>query len=258
MLNTYSAWTYGHSVNDDNRFINFDEGAGELSAEIDIGAYTLDAYVNAVSNALNDVGTQEYTVVVNRSTRKITVSALSAFDLLIASGTQIGADAYGMIGFTGGDLSGLTSYEGDSASGSYFEPQLWLQKFVDFKDNVKTTSANINQSASGSVEIVSYGTVRFMECNIMFQTDIAQGKGSAIKSNPNGVDELRDFLTYGITKQPMEFIPDIKNPSMDITDCLLEKTKESSKGVDFKLKELYAKGYAFYFESGIITFRELI
>jgi len=258
MLNTYSAWTYGHTVTDDNKYINFDEGSGEIISEIEIGAYTLDAYVDAISNALNDSGTQEYAVSVDRATRKITISASSSFDLLIASGTQVGADAFNMIGFTLGDLSGLTSYEGDSESGSYFEPQLWLQKYVDFKDNVKTTSANINQSASGAVEVVSYGTIRFMECNIMFQTDIPQAKGSAIKEDLNGVDNLRDFLTYGITKQPMEFIPDIENPTMNITDCLLEKTKESSKGVDFKLKEMYAKKYAFYFETGTITFRELI
>jgi hypothetical protein len=258
MLNTRSAFTYGHTVTDDNKAINFSEGAGELTANIEVGSYTLDAYVNALSNALNDVGLQEYTVTLTRATRKISITAASVFDLLIASGTQSGADAFNMIGFTAGDLSGLNTYEGDSASGSYFEPQLWLQKYVDFKDNVKTTSANINQSASGSVEIVSYGTVRFMECNIMFQTDLEQGKGSAITTNLNGVEQLRDFLTYGITKSPMEFIPDTLNPSIDITDCLLEKTKESSKGVDFKLKEMYAKSFAFYFESGTLTFRELV
>jgi hypothetical protein len=258
MLNTYSAFTFGHTVTDDNKFINFNEGAGELSAEIEVGSYTLGAYVNAVSNSLNDAGTQEYTVSLDRSTRKMTISAAAAFDLLIASGSQVGSDAYLLMGFSGGDLSGLTSYEGDSASGEYFTPQLWLQKFVDFKDNVKTTSANINQSASGSVEIVSYGTVRFMECNIMFQTDIEQGKGSAVKTDLSGVDNLRDFLTYCITKAPIEFVPDVENPEIDITDCLLEKTKESSKGVDFKLKEMYSKNYAFYFESGTITFRELV
>ena len=132
-----------------------------------------------------------------------------------------------------------------------------MQKYVDFEDNVKTTEANINQSASGSVEVVSYGTVKYMECNIMFQTDIVQGKGSDLKADANGVGNLREFLKYGITKSPMEFIYDIDTPSI-YKDCLLEKTKQSPKGVDFKLSELYSKGFAKYFESGMITFRELI
>lgn len=256
-IKTYSAFVYGHTVTDDNKYINFSEGSGELSAEIEIGSYTLDAYRDAVGLALNGAGSLDYTVTVDRATRKLTVSASANFDLLIASGFQLSISAFPLMGFTGADLTGQASYQGDISSGRYFEPQLFLQSFVDFKDNVKTLDASVNQSASGAVEVVSYGTVKFMECNITLQTNIPQGKGSVLKSDVAGYDNLRSFLSYCITKAPIEFIPDVNAPSI-YTDCLLESTRESKDGVDFTVKELYSRGFSEYYESGLITFRELI
>ena len=257
-IKTYSAFTYGHTVTDDNKHINFDEGNGELLAELEIGSYTLDAYKNEVARAMNNaIGvTQVYTAMLDRNTRKITIASDSNFDLLVSSGTLVGADAFPLTGFTGADLTGASSYEGDSPSGSYFEPQFMLQKFVDFVDNVKTTASTINQSASGAIEVVSYGKVNYMECMITFQTNIPQGKGSYIKNDPAGYDNLRDFMNYAITKAPMEFLPDIDN-TINFTDCLLESSSASSKGVDFKLRELYSKGFADYYETGKLVFREL-
>ena len=259
MLNSYSAFTYGHTITDDNKYINFSEGAGELTAIVEVGSYTLDGFINAVALAMNNAtdATLEYTVAVNRSTRLITISSTSTFALLIATGIQVSNSAYSLIGFTGADISGANSYTGNNASGSYFEPQFMLQKFVDFQDNVKTIGASVNQSSSGSVEVVSYGVVRFMECNITLQTNISQGKGSALKQDLAGYDNLRAFLSYCISKAPIEFIPDIEDQNT-YTDCLLESTRESRDGVNFKVKELYSRGFAEYYESGIITFRELI
>ena len=259
MLNSYSAFTYGHTINDDNKYLNFNEGATELTAEIEVGSYTLEAFKDAIALAMNNASgvTLEYTVAVNRSTRLITLSSTSNFTLLVATGTQASSSAFLLMGFSGADLTGANNYTGNNASGSYFEPQFMLQKFVDFIDNVKTVQASVNQSASGSVEVVSYGVVRFMECNITLQTNIKQGKGSALKEDLAGYDNLRAFLSYCITKAPIEFIPDLEDQNT-YTDCLLESTRESRDGVNFKVKELYSRGFAEYYESGIITFRELI
>lgn len=257
-IRTYSAFTYGHTVTDENKFINFNEGSGELLAQLDVGSYTLDAYKDEVARAMNDVigTTVAYTVTLDRTTRTLTVSGDAPFDLLVSSGANIGADAFPLMGFTGSDLTGLSSYEGDSQCGLYFEPQFMLQKYVDFEDNIKTTSASVNESASGNVEVVSYGTVNYMECNITLQTNIVQAKGSYLKSDPAGYDNLRAFLRYLITKAPIEFIPDLDTPT-SFKDCLLESSKEGANGVNIKIKELYTKGYAEYYESGLLTFREL-
>lgn len=258
-IKSYSGFTYGHTITDDNKFINLNEGFGEISLEIEIGAYTLDAFKDAVAIALNSSvdTTLEYSVVVDRATRKLTISSTANFDLLISTGEQSETSAFNLMGFTGSDIVGASSYEGNIASGSFFEPQLYLQKFVDFKDNVKTTQANVNTSASGQVEVVSYGQVRFMECLITLQTNIEQGKGSELKNDPNGYDNLRAFMSYCITKAPIEFIPDIEQP-LEYTDCLLESSEASKDGVDFKLKELYSRGLVNYFDSGRLIFRELV
>ena len=257
-IKTYSAFSYGHTITDDNKFINFNEGAGEISAEIEIGSYTLDAFVDAVALAMNESdGLLDYTVSLDRATRIITISSTAPFDLLITSGAQVAVSAFTLMGFTGADITGLSSYSGNIASGSYFEPQLYLQSYVDFVDNVKTLDASVNQSASGAVEVVSYGTVKFMECNITLQTNIQQGAGSVLKNDPNGYENLRAFLSYCITKAPIEFIPNIEDQNTYI-DCLLESTRESRDGVDFRVKELYSRGFSEYYESGLITFRELI
>lgn len=256
-VKTYSSFTYGHTITDDNKYIQFDEGIGEISVELDIGSYTLGSFVDAIANKMNNaVGiSNTYTATLDRTTRVITLSSTGNFDLLVTTGSLAGASAFSLMGFTS-DKLGATSHIGDSSSGSYFEPQFLLQGFVDFDNNVKTVQASVNESASGAIEVVSYGRVKYMECNITLQTNISQGNGSVLKNDPAGETNLRNFLNYATTKAPLEFIPDIDTPG-EFTDCLLEKTPESSKGVDYKVKELYSKGFAEYFESGIITFREI-
>lgn len=259
-IKTYSAFTYGHTVNDENQYFSLDEGSGEVLVALDVGSYTLGTFVNSLATKLNEAAglANSYTAILDRTERKITITADGTFDLLIGTGQFVGSDLFGLIGFTGDDLTGQLSYTGNIGSGSQFEPQAKLQMYIPFKNNVKTTQANINTTASGSVEVVSYGQVRFMECSIIPQTDIPQAKGSYIKDDPNGEDNLRDFLSYCITKAPIEFVPDYEGQPGVFSDCLLESTSKSSKGVDFQIKELYASGYAEWFDSGRLTFREII
>jgi hypothetical protein len=157
------------------------------------------------------------------------------------------------MGFTS-DRSGSNSYEGDEASGDQYNPQFILQRYVDFEDNVKTAQASVNESASGVVEVVSYGQNKFMECNITLATDIVpQG---AIIENANGVSDLRNFMNYAITKAPMEFVRDVDDEN-NFNSILLESTREDNKGTAFRLKELYARKLVGYFETGNLVFREL-
>jgi hypothetical protein len=257
-IKTYSAFTYGHTITDDNKYIQIDEGSGEITAELDIGSYTLGSFVNAIASSLNNaLGTSNsYSASIDRSTRKITVSADGNFDILISSGSLIGAGAFSLMGFTGADLVSASSYEGNLSSGGIFEPQFYLQKYIGFENYRKTLQASVNESASGNVEVVSYGRINFMECTITMQTNIVQGKGSVLRSDPQGETSLRNFLDYATTKAPIEFVKDISTPSA-FTNCLLEKTPDSSSGVDYKIKELYSKGFSEYFESGMLVFREL-
>lgn len=252
-IKTYSLFTYGHDITNINDFIDFNEGAGEIATQIEIGSYTLQDFLSKILEAMNTGGNQEYTGTINRTTRKITISATSNFDLLVTTGTHSSISAFQLMGFTS-DKTGSNSYEGDIASGFAYEPQFLLQDFVAFEDNVKTAQASVNESASGVVEVVSFGKNEFMECNITLATDIVpQG---AIKENANGVSDLRAFMLYAINKKPMEFIADINTPE-NFVSCLLEKTQQDSKGTGFKLYELYARKLVGYFETKTLTFRKL-
>lgn len=251
-ISTYSGFIYGHTINDDNKFINFNEGAGEITAQVAVGSYSLTEFVNAVSIAMNGIGTLEYTLTLDRNTRFITITSTAAFDLLISSGTNSTTSAYELMGFTGADVTGLLSYESNEDSGTFYEPQNILQSYIGFDQFIKTTNSSVNTSADGVVEVVSYGTVRFAEFNIKMVTNIL-GQGS-IKNDPAGKENLQAFLLYCITKAPIEFVFDVDTPS-GFNKVLLESISGSNKGVDYKVKpmrDLFA-----YFESGSIVLREL-
>ena len=253
----YSAFTYGHTITEDNQWVNFSEnGVDELSAQIDIGAYTLADFANKVAQAMNEVGTLNYTCTVDRETLKLTISADSNYWLYVTTGTNVSISAYSLMGFTT-DRSNVNNQEGDTISGSVYEPQTPLQKFVDFQDNVKFNESSVNESASGVVEVVSYGEIRIMEAEIPLITDITPQL--YIKEDASGVANARSFLRYAITKAPLEFIPDYSdgNKANNITECLLESTPEDGKGTAFKLKEQYAKKLVGYYSTGKLTFREL-
>lgn len=254
-ITTYAAFNYGHTVTLDNQFINFSEGGPEISAVLDVGSYTLGQFIDQISLQLNKVGGQEYTVSLNRTTRQITISASSNFELLISSGSQVNITAYTLMGFTGADLTGSNIYVGDTASGFQYIPQFLLQTFVDFPDDQKKAASSINESANGDVEVISYGDVNIMSANITLATDITPQY--VITPNPNGVSDLRAFLVYITNKRPIEFIYDYQGDPNTFVNCILESTPEDKKGTAFRLKELYSRNLTGYFETGVLQFRKI-
>jgi len=252
-LKSFSIFNYGQNITKSNQFVNFSEAGPEITAIIKIGSYSLGQFIEKLSDAMNEAGGQVYSVVINRVTRKITISAPLNFSLLVTTGSHFAISTWSLIGFTS-DKAGSNSYEADVQAGFVYEPQFKLQRYLDFDDFVETVDSSVNTSASGIVEVVSFGQNNFMECNIMYATDII-GQG-AIKNNLSGVSNLRNFMNYLIRKRPVEFIPDIANPSVFIP-CILEKTRASSTGVSFQLYEMYSRGLANYYETQTLTFRKV-
>ena len=253
-ITTRSAFTYGHDITEDNQFINFmEDGVTELSATIEVGSYYLNEFTDKIAQALNEIGDNTYTVTLARATRKFTISADANFDLLVTTGSQVAISAFSLMGFTI-DRSGAASYEADNASGSVYYPQAPLRDYVDFNDIQESVQAKVNESSSGEIEVVSYGTRNLMECNIKYATNIT-GQ-NYIDDSATGVSDLRTFLQYIVGKKPIEFIKD-KTDFTTFEPCLLESTQRSSDGTGFQLRELYSEGLAFYFESGRLVFRRL-
>jgi hypothetical protein len=253
VISTKSVFYYIESVTNENFYLDFNEGSGQLSAEIESGHYTHTALALAIQEAMNAVGTQAYAVAFNRTTRAYTISSVANFSLLLTTGTHAGSDIYSLIGFTGANRTGANTYTG-SAAGSEYKPQFKLQDYVDIEDLQKAVQASVNKSASGLVETVTFGTEKFFEFNIPFITDIEQGSGSVVETNLTGVTDARLFMRFITSKRELEFMPD-RNLRASFFTVLLESTEESSDGVGYRLKELYTKNLPYYYESGKLVFR---
>lgn len=252
-LTTFSRFYYGHIVTAENCTIDFDEGGSEITASIDVGSYTLTDYANAVAAAMTEAGDLTYSASVNRATRVITLSAGSNFTLRVSSGSTLGTTAFTMMGFTGANRTGASSYAGNTASGSAYSPQFILQDHIASENWKEAVEAVVNVSASGQVEVVSFGEARFVQMNIKFITDIPQG-GGPITNNATGVADARSFMEYAITKAPVEYMPSVSALST-YQKLILESTPQSSKGTGYRLKELYDTGLPGYFETGVLKWR---
>lgn len=256
MIFTESAFYYGPTITEANNAISFSEGAGpEILTTIPVKKYTLTTFANALLLALNDAGALTYSYTMDRKTRVITISATGNFSLKVST-SSVENTLFDDLGFTGSDRTGAATYTGNAAIGTSYKPQFRLQSFVDFEDNQRAVDSSLLVTASGEVELIRFGLYKIMECDIDFITDIDQGAENYIRTNLSGVDDARSFLEYCVTKGPMEFLPDYTQPNT-FTNCILERTPESSTGVDFKLKERFSEGLPGYYRTGLLAFRKV-
>ena len=257
MLKTYSAWNYGHTINEFNRWLNFTETGDELSAKLLVGSFTLGEFASEIARAMNEVAQdQEYTTTLDRTTGKITIIGGDEvnFTLNIDTGSQAEISCYSLAGFNGDDLSGSDSYEGDSRSGKLFIPQFKLQQYRDFEDDQSFLNSTKSVTPNAKAQVISYGKEKIMSCNITFQTNVTPQR--VIRENENGVAELRDFMEYATAIGRMEFLRDYENTA-DFVKCILDSTQKDSKGTGFFLEEMISKGFAEYYETRLIKFREI-
>lgn len=254
-LDSFSVFYYGHEITVINNFINFDEGSGELSAELAVGFYSLTEFTDEVESALNDVGTLTYTVSANRNTRLITISATGSFDLLFSTGSQAATSTYELLGFTASDFTSASSYVGSASSGLIYKPQFKLQSYVDADDNLNFVDSSVNQSANGRVQVIRYGTERFYEMNFKYLTNLLMD-GKVILNNPTGIEDIRSFMDYIVNKSPIEFMPDVGDRSTFYT-VLLESTSDSKNGTGYKLREMVNENVPNIYETGVMKFRLL-
>ena len=255
-LTTHSKFYYGHEVTSDNYRIDFDEGSGELTADLNIGTYTLTEFVAEVKRALDAAGALTYTVTVNRGTRIITIAASGNFDLLSNTGTHVGTGAWDLLGFsTVTDHTGAATYDAEAVTGEEYATQFIAQSYVGPEDLQKSVDATVHESASGEVQVFRFGVVKFIEMNLRYITSLNTGD-SPIRYNANGLTDAQAFMQYSCRKNRMEFIPDESDPDT-FYPVILESTPEDSKGTGYRLRELYGQGLPNFFETGTLKFRVL-
>lgn len=254
-MNTWSKFYYGYEIGINNNKINFNEGSGQLTATISIGIYSPSDLATEIKTQLDAIGVKTYTVVFSRSTRKYTISCnAGSFDLLIATGLNSSAGVYDLIGFTGAsDLIGLGSYTSDNVSGDEYKPQFKLQDYTSPENWFEKVDSSVNESSSGYVEVISYGTVQFTEFNLMFITDKPMD-GEVIRNNPSGLSDINRFMQFLIKRGNFDFMPDENVPST-YYKLTLESTADSSKGVGYKLQEEVNKSLPGFYQTGKLKFR---
>ena len=253
MIRTFSTFYFGLFVDSTNSNLAFDEGGPELNAAVDVGSFTHSTIGAAVSKALNAVGANTYTVTVDRDTRIVTISADGTFDLLVATGATITSGIFGLLGFTGADRTGTDTYDGNLPIGSVYSPQFKLQSFVDEEDFRQASDASVNKTASGAIEVISFGIEKFFDMDIKFITNKPMD-GKFIKNNPTGVEDARLFLRDITLRRKFEFMPDIDDRSTFFR-VILDKIPGSATATGYKLKELFTKNLPDIFETGVITLR---
>ena len=252
-LLTYSSFLYGYVVTNDNFLMPFQEGAFERLGEIRVGSYTSTGLTKEISRAMNEAGSNEYLVSFDRVERKFTISSDDNFDLLLNT-IYLDKDIYDVLGYIGTDKIGNNAYVSDDPTGILYEPQFKLQNFTDFEDHRRASSSNKNITASGNIEIIKFGDINIMSCDIKYITDKEQNPDSEILNNPNGKSDYRSFIEHLTDGRPCEFMQDKEDPNT-YEECRLDKTKESNDGLDFKIKRMRQLFY--HYESGMLEFRRL-
>jgi len=99
-----------------NKYINFAEGGGELTAILDESTYSSRDLCAAIKAEMQDAGALTYTVTYNRTTRKFTIAGSGGFSILWNTGTNKAVDISTLCGYSdAADDTGLASYTSDSA-----------------------------------------------------------------------------------------------------------------------------------------------
>lgn len=252
-LATHSKFYFGWEVTQQSKYIDFNDGSDKV-AELKIGKYSTSQLATEIKKKMDAVSTLDFTVSFDRTTRKFTISSTSNFNLLVTSGVNVGQSAYSVIGFTGPDKTGASSYLADNISGYEYSTQFFLQSYKDPSTNRKAIDGTINKSSSGQIEVIKFGNERFMECELNFITNLIQESGSIVRSNESGIEDYIRFIEWCTEKAHIEFMKN-EDDVASYNEYILESTDSDSKGLDYDLIETYDKGLPFYYRSGKLKFR---
>jgi hypothetical protein len=254
-LMTKSKFYYGPDIDLDFNVIDFSEAVPELNATIPVKLYSPSELASTVQDAMNNAGGLTYSVVFNRTTRLFTISGSGTFTLKIATGTHTGSNVWDKMGFTGAiDLSGTTTYTGDTAVGSVYTPQFYLLDYVPLDNWQEAVDASINVTGSGRVEVIRYGTQKFTQFSIELINDYKFLGDIVFESDTSGVANTNLFMQAATRKAVIEFIPD-RLDDANYQLLILESTDQNRNGIGYRLSEMLDRG-AGYYKTGLLVWRE--
>jgi len=252
---TRSIFYFGTKITRDNRGLDFSEGAGpEINALLKIGDYTLTTLAAEVQRVMRESGALLYDVNVDRATRVITISAPSAFNLLIDTGAQTLAACWATIGFIyGADQTGLLTYDGTQGAGSEYITQYPVRDYISERDWKVREDATFQVTPSGVGQSISFGNGSRIRMNITLITNILTLQNTPFYPNATGVTDFLDFIEYCMDKNKVEFMPDVADRDAFVK-VFLESTSQDKNAFEFNLRNLSPDIH----ESGALIFRKVL
>ena len=253
-LENHSKFYYGWQITNSNKYIDFNDGSGVQTATLKLGYYSSTDLTIEIKKKMDALSSLDFAISFNRTTRKFTISSTSNFSLLFATGPNAAQSTSSLLGYSATDKTSASSYLAESVSGFEYSTQFYIQSYKDTSTNRKAIDGIVNESASGDIEVIKFGNKRFMEGEFLFITNIIQESISIIRTNSTGREDFIQFIEWCTEKAPVEFIKNENDPSTFQT-LVLESTPSDGKGLDYDLIEMYDRGLAQYYRSGVLKFR---
>lgn len=252
-IKTLSKFFYGTTVNRLNWSVDFNEGSGEIQATLAVGNYSLTEYCAELQRAMRAAGSQLYVVALNRTTRKITISAPLNFSLLASTGSRTAVGAWETMGASLTDKTGANTYTLENGCGSEYRPQYYLRDYIKEGHSIELEDSTVSTTPIGYAQVASFGDGSRIPMNIVLITNKTGLKNDGFVANATGEVDFMTFISYAMTKGRLEFMPDVNTPS-SFTKCFLESTAQDRDAKKFKLQNMAADIY----ESGLLTFRKVL
>jgi hypothetical protein len=253
-LENHSKFYYGWQITNSNKNIDFNDGSGVKTATLKVGYYSSTELIVEIKKKMDALSSLDFTISFNRTTRKFTISSTSNFSLLFSTGLNSAQSTASLLGYSATDKTGASTYLAENVSGFEYKTQFYIQSYKDTSTNRKAIDGTVNKSASGVIEVIKFGNERFMEGEFLFITNIIQESQSIIRTNIQGREDFIQFIEWCTEKAPVEFMR-IENDPSTYQQLVLESTPTDSKGLDYDLIEMYDRGLAQYYRSGVLKFR---
>ena len=137
-----------------------------------------------------------------------------------------------------------------------WRPQSIIEEYKPIRYNKEKISPSVNESASGVLNVLTFGDRSFMTGVFRYITDKPQSNKSPIDSNPTGRQDAVDFMEVAIKKHVMEFMEN-RDDVNTFNKVLLERTSQNSKGVGYELEKDFDEYIIGYYTLGELSFREV-
>lgn len=245
-LKNASLFLYNYQISATNQFISFATGAGEVppntrTATIPIGFYSLTSLCTAIASALTTADPlHTYTVTANRNVggglqNRITIATTNSyFGIYFATGNP--SNPATLLGFTGADLTGATSYTGTLTSGTVLIPERVAYSYLP-PSAMNKNFGKLNVSASGLKEAIVFSIQQFIQ---------AQFKHIPEANLSNWLL----LIQWMIQQRAFEFTPDITVPNTFYQVTL----EEPNQGLELNLTEMLGD-FPFYYQTPLMKFR---